>query len=412
MNKWLDKSINGISIQVYFLGIYILLLLFDITSFKGFGSIPKVWACILVAMYLLSYHRVRVDWSVILILFSLLLVVISLSYSVSFEDTFTSVKRLTLNYLLVIIISNMRSYNKKEISFLIFCSVILGILIIAVTLIGGHYEGSRVTLYIKNARQDQNYLVGTIYYLVSACGYYLCFSDNKKIKKLALIIAILSLVFTILTGSRGGLIAVCAIFLIYLIEYYKKSANKKQILGKTITIGILIWLYSILAMRVLPSEFTSRFTISNIISTSGAGRFIIWKEELRAFKEGGIFVWLFGYGMQTTAIFNERLILAHNSYLEYLVGEGLVGFSLFIAIIIDYFRRAVNSKNIYMSAVLVAYIIQMMSVSILYLKALFFSMMIISIMAYNEYDKEHLIDFFSIQKSEKYSTPERQGEFE
>ena len=168
---------------------------------------------------------------------------------------------------------------------------------------------------------------------VSICIEMFLLKQNKKIKKGLFLFVLALLLFTIiLTGSRKTMLAVGAIFAVYIFNSEKRST----LLIGSILIGISIFSF-------LPDIFFDRW--GDTFESRGSGRIDIWIVGLKSLEK----YFLFGAGLGNfPSAFDEFMHYApnymgayraaHNLYLEILVELGLVGFSLMILMMWKHYR--------------------------------------------------------------------------
>ena len=134
-----------------------------------------------------------------------------------------------------------------------------------------------------------------------------------------------------LTMSRGALLAIALIFLIYLFS----PGFKRRMLAVAAAL--------VLVVVVMPATFFYR--LQTAISTGGAGRLEIWQASLFVLRK----YWLTGAGLNNfTAAYSEFAGYApkfagfargaHNIFLETAVEVGIVGLLLMCAALVAHFR--------------------------------------------------------------------------
>ena len=145
------------------------------------------------------------------------------------------------------------------------------------------------------------------------------------------------------SGSRGGLLSFCvSIFTLFWLLKSSKGKAKKGIMAAG---GILIVLVSI-AFFSLPSRLEQR-TSARVAVEEGAdlnkyssGRLDIWKSSFNFFLKKP----LFGLGQNG---YRDKVIAktgsssnSHNSYLHYLTNHGVIGYSVFVFLILGLLRNS------------------------------------------------------------------------
>lgn len=171
---------------------------------------------------------------------------------------------------------------------------------------------------------------------------------NKDKRLLYLTAIALMGVALLLSGSRGGLIALLA-EVIFLIIITTKTRNFKQIALKVGLVAILIT--AIIAGSIFVGGDTSltRFAETAATENFTTDRTHIWSVTLNVIKNNLLFgAGLGGFGVAYTAFDTysglERVEQAHNDYLQVLADAGIVG--LFIGGLFLFLLFKIGLKNI------------------------------------------------------------------
>ena len=194
--------------------------------------------------------------------------------------------------------------------------------------------GSRATLILRGTVTDPNILAASLILSLSlATGVLLSTrSWMGRLISLAAVALITACVFA--TMSRGALVAVCVVFLIYL---WRSRSSWRVILPLTI-IGAVIAGMAIAKPRAFAGRLEETF------EDRGAGRLDIWTAGLQAFKHHAVLgVGLDGFPDATT---EYRYVYidafpgpkgSHNIYLGTAVDLGAIGLALLLCVIFDHF---------------------------------------------------------------------------
>jgi len=207
--------------------------------------------------------------------------------------------------------------------------IIAGGLLAAIATIYNYQSGvfkvaQRASLKFGEASVNPNLLGFSLLIPISVCAEMM-FNQNKKIIKIFIAIVLaLMLLAIILTGSRGSMLGVVAIFIVYFLSIKKKLSF--------VTIVIIV---GIILLPFIPDFFIERWETS--IETGGSGRTSIWYAGLMVVKK----YWLLGAGLNNFPLaFNEfadyatatiyRFRDPHNTYMGILGELGIIGFILAI----------------------------------------------------------------------------------
>ena len=170
------------------------------------------------------------------------------------------------------------------------------------------------------------------------CLFFVQF-ESGTVKKLVALLAICGAIATVLlTGSRGGLVALGTVLLLLLLTKFGGLSKTPKFLIATVVVLSVAWLLA--ADRIDAQRY---LTMSNISSdynvTESGGRIALWGEAIDLILDNPIT----GVGVDCYATANHQARLlrgatyfrwhaVHNSYLQVAAEVGLVGFALFLII--------------------------------------------------------------------------------
>lgn len=377
-----EENSQKISIVTYCLGFYFMLMVFDSIPVLGIGSLLRVLVILPVGAVLVIKMRSRLQINSMTVLFTVycLFLLLSYMYSINRTETFNQVKRIFFNFVIILTAGGMYDYNSREIDFLKKSLMAGGVLTIGLTMLMADYSSSgRLTLSINGTVQDQNYLNGYIFF---AFIYFMAgFLERKNILMLVPVFGIM--VFTLMTGSRGAMVALFGIAFVQVFCLLLKEGRLQISTLVLIIIGILlvIYLYQPI-LSLLPESVAIRFTPEYIAEHGSTGRSEIWAYLLGRFRDSNVFRTLFGYGFGTVAYLNEyNHLVAHNLWIEHLLAVGVIGECLFVAMQIAYIRAAWKTHDAYIISAYAGYLIMMMSLSLLTYKPVWNCMIMILIVS-------------------------------
>ncbi|MBQ6999016.1 MAG: O-antigen ligase family protein [Clostridia bacterium] len=336
--------------------LYLFLLPLDFINI-GLGSVSKLLSFLVVGVTLLGDIK-RMNFSFGLISIMALYICwncFSLFYSGNVSNTLERIISLSLNYMMIIVCGSI-SRNERELKFLEKAIVLSGWFVLVLMLFFSRVTSEfRVIIVSGGQAQDPNYLCGFLMYPIV---YYFKNIFNRQKRVSSIVSFVLMIIFVLLTGSRGGLIAVIgACICCYLLN----NSNKNKIQGFIISALILVFVYMII-MAIMPEELLARFDLSYTEEDRGAGRFDIWQSLLEQYADFGFVRHFAGVGAAAIRVYSRKV--AHNLWIETLFELGIIGLVLIILMYIAFGKRAWRSKEKICFSVLIGYIIMSLSMSL------------------------------------------------
>lgn len=374
------KSNNEISIVAVTLGIYFMMMPFDSFPMFGMGSLLRIFALFPVAAILVVKLRfsLQVNSLTMCFLVYCLSLFASYFYSIYQPVTYSYLKRIFLNMIIILCVGGMYEYNEAEIEFLKKSLVIGGLATLFLTLAFADYSSNgRLTLSINGVEQDQNYLNG---YLFFAFVYFVTDLVQKRRILSALPIGGI-MFFTLMTGSRGALVALLGIGAVtaFYILYRNKSINASTIMLLAAVVILLALLYEPV-LTLLPESVAERYSVDYIMAHGNTGRSEIWNYLIKRFLQADLFRTLFGHGYSTVVIVNEyNHLVAHNLWIDHLIMVGVVGELIFLSMQFLYVRAAWKSGDSFLVGSYIGYLIMMMTLSLMSYKPIWNCMIMIMI---------------------------------
>lgn len=335
-------------------------------------------ALFLVTVLLLSNRtRYRVTSYVTWTILWVVMVASSITYSIQPSTTITALLTVAARGLVfVTILSRINSYETltkvlKILIFVEFFNLLYVFSKVNILTIGNLRIGDKSIIINSDATWNSN----SISAVAVACTIYaLCLLRNNRFKhrSLMVIVVILYSVVVLLCGSRMGLLLLVGIPLAWLAISSNHRNFFFRLMGGIIAAIIVYYIvmyvpavYQVLGRRI-------ETLIRNIMGQNVTDGSIIDRQNLIShgldwFKERPFF----GFGMYT---FKERLLwqygysrYAHNSYIEVLVGTGIVGIIVYywhyIYLIVKSWRIKYNHWQIVLSAMLVIMVAEFATVS-------------------------------------------------
>ena len=369
-----------ISIVAICLGVYFMMMPFDSFSMFGMGSLLRIVVLLPIGAIIGIKLRTSVQLNPLTVVFLIYCLSLAAScfYSINQSVSFGNVKRILLNMAVIVCVGGMYDYNEREIEFLKKSLVTGGLATLLLTfLFADLSEGGRLTLSINGDTQDQNYLNGYLFF-----AYVYFFGKLIENKKLIMLIPVGGILFfTLMTGSRGALLALAGISAvsIFFVLWREHKLNISTIVLIAVILIFLMFLYEPV-LSLLPEEVGERFSLEYIAENGSTGRSAIWVYLLNRYMNSDIFRMLFGYGYATVVLVNEyNHLVAHNLWIDHLIMGGLFGELIFLAMQFTFIRAAWKSKDVFLIGSYVGYLIMMLTLSLLSYKPVWNCMMMIMI---------------------------------
>lgn len=222
------------------------------------------------------------------------------------------------------------TYSKEEFELFKSAFIIQGIILVMLCIMFGSYMDNR--FWIKNGAYgvDPNYLAAW-------CILPICFiverifrNDIKVYIKLLMIIEGVSLIYYVLqSGSRSGLITVGAALILCFLYRCKDIIRKHPLQSIIILVAIPIMIY--IVIQFMPKTMMMRLLNSN---KNLGGRGTQWHELIDIMKNN-IWIPLIGRGYGSVTYYTTGHLVAHNTYLDILFAEGIVGIGLYVYFLVS-----------------------------------------------------------------------------
>lgn len=373
MDQVIEKDEMSVSGRALLLGLYFMSLPLGVVELPIGGSVLKLIALLpigVTAVYLLNPRnkfRLMSEHVVFVVLFFVIL--LSAQFSINKSASYKGIVS-GLSLIVLFVISTGVYYSKKDVKWLVEASLWASRITAVLTLIfGGSIGDDRISLANSVFVEDANYLIG--YFLIGV-AYSLHKFLSKEYSVTSKLFNVIELVVyfyvILLTGSRGGAISVAVCILSYLVL---RAAYYKETLRMTLIFLALIFLLVftvIIGLRYIPIEVIQRFTIEAIADSGGTGRFDLWRESYKIYKDSPIWRQIVGYGSNTVLyirVGDYRLWnVVHNFWFEKMLELGLFGLFSYLFISGMCIRRLFNKKNIMLFAAYLGIISLSMSLSL------------------------------------------------
>lgn len=330
--KKLNKE-QPISVDCIFACIYFMCLPFTVVT-TPFGSLLKVVTMPVIAVLsvrmLMGKNEISLNY-VHFVYAIYIIYTISLLLVYNGTEGVVTTRDMVLGFLMFILVS-MRIYNDRERELMESAWLIVGFVCIYACLTSTEVVSeveNRAVIKIFGYEEDQNQFCAYLIMSTLVCVKRLM--ERRKFYPIYIVILGLSFYAILKTGSRGGLLGILLGVAAYAAIGIKSIKAKIAIL----IIGVLsVFIVIAFVMPMLPEDVAERYSISSVEESGGSGRTEIWaflldysfKDPMRLIRGSGVFS---TYDIMYGAGFKNGV--AHNSYVQVLNDEGLIGLILFVA---------------------------------------------------------------------------------
>ena len=379
MRNW---SYSYKDLYIFFLIIYIICLPLNAMNIGAVGSALKVIAILPIGLAFLSGKTFVLRAPIRMQLFFIFFAFCSMLWSVSIDNSLGRVVSYFLLYALLVS-GSMFKYTEMDMEKIKYALAWSSRLTAFVMLIFAEYVRGRFRL-MGIIEEDPNYLCAYLAFGVIYALGILMTKNNVWKKVLTVIELVLYFYLVLVSGSRGGLLAIAAAIVAYLLTYGEKKIRH---IGRKIVLIALVAGLMIVMIDYLPESLKLRFTIDDVVEDGGSGRTELWAQSLDLFGNGNMFRQLFGFGTATIAwCFSKygysEVNVAHNMFIETLAELGIIGLLLYSIAIFSFVKAAFNFKDKYSFAVIFCMFVMSLSTSIYTFKP-YFNIMLYIIMLQN-----------------------------
>ena len=173
---------------------------------------------------------------------------------------------------------------------------------------------------------------------------YFLFQKKVMPKAASAVLLALTFVAIVTTGSRGGMLSFLFGMGIFLYLLHGQEMIRIQgIIAIIVTVLIIGSISFALAPSqpkdILKNRFDTNSTEGGGLDEYTAGRTLFWRKGILLFFESPIY----GHGQRSFQPLVRKYgvnAVAHNTYLTYLVEHGIIGFALFLMILVKIFKLA------------------------------------------------------------------------
>ena len=351
------------NLYVFFLCIYLFSLPLGAMSIGAIGSALKLLAIFPVLLAIFEFKNYKPTSPIKIYFLYILICGFSVLYALNVTAAWGKFSSLVLLFLLLASTGSF-NYSNEDINRIKNALIWSSRISVVLCLIFNNYVEGR--LYFKNDifSEDPNYFCAYLSFGIIYAIERLFASKQIVLKITALVELGIYLTVALLTGSRGGLLALLFGALIYIICSAKKTISFRALL---VLISIILCLY--IGISFLSEEMLVRFTIQNVKETGGTGRIEIWKRAFQMFKISSGARKIFGQGIgNTIAAWSHYGInefhVCHNMFIESLIEIGCLGALVYTYMIFTFIKASFVQQQKFAFGVIMIMFILSLSTSI------------------------------------------------
>ncbi|KMJ58743.1 polysaccharide polymerase [Bacillus sp. LL01] len=375
----MDSSLQ-IKSQPYRFTIFLMILLVTLARYSiplGFSLKPyMVFLLIFIFIHLSSFYFQRLQSFEVAMLLFYFIYCYSGAFALHPESSLRIILGITLYLTCYFIMKSILSYSSPKVieegisyAGIIFNVASLIFYVLGIRSANVEFEGERVLEFGVMVDRSYPRLIGLledpnffVFYNTLFFAYYICNPHTWK-NRLGLMLCITA---NLLTFSRGGLVALVIMFIIYLV-LNKPVKQIKILLGSLLSLSLLAYIVIVQLKFDMLGIIDSRF--EDFANDGGSGRFELWERAWDFFSNNMILgIGAFNFSNYNLFHHNDTLTV-HNTFLDILSESGLVGISFFLVFIylvfIQLWRFNVHRVKQYLFLAYIGFVLQMMFLSVI-----------------------------------------------
>lgn len=320
------------------LKILFLIPLFLFVATEGIFSVQSLLPLIVVTFVydcLFSNHRIDKTEGYVYIIF-LLITILSIATNIIFSPNYlTNQSFIRIIYQIIIIyfyysMTHVK-YSSDDINLALYSLIGVG------CIVSLYFVFIQKIWFVNflGVRIDKNF-VGA-FLMLGANFSFIFLLKNKKRKKIMFCAAyILLLIGIFFSASRASMLYCIATNFITLIMYVKQISKSSKGFLKALIIICCLPIALIVFWNLIQSKMSNssidiswywnRYFVNGYSDISVTGRFVWWKKAFEYFMKRP----LYGYGIGSINVSGNSSAVTHNTYLDFLVDQGILGFLLFL----------------------------------------------------------------------------------
>ncbi len=310
----------------WMIGLYFFIAFFEPYLNGAIGSVTKYYIFLLMICVWVTCRIVRIRYYHITMLAWLFYKLISVTWSTNMEvfklHILSQIGMIALFTCLTTVKIDSKTID-AIIKSMWFGSALIGFLSLFFNHQYREVSDTRIVLYLFGQEADPNNQAAFLVIGMAISIWYIFY--KKRLRLLGAAILLINFYSLMQTGSRGGLVAVAAIILTFVL-FGGISAKPKEIVMRLFIIAVVAVAAAFLAKYILPDGIFNRlFDFSSY--EGGSGRDVLWANswELATSKLN----FIFGAGWGEYYGYNGVYSAVHNTLLSMLCDVGALGILLF-----------------------------------------------------------------------------------
>lgn len=230
-------------------------------------------------------------------------------------------------------------YSKQEYEQLRVAFVLQGVVLLILCFLFGEYQDNRFWIISSTTGADPNYLSGWFILPIALTTQYLLKKKNIVLRIFFFVEIALSLYFIAESGSRSGLLCNAFVMVCTAVYLLRNEIRKKPIYGVGGLVAFVVACYW--GLQMIPAYTLYRFIGASDAGSLG-GRTNIWSNLITALLDNPAGL-LFGMGQGSAPLYSGFDRVAHNTFLDILFENGLLGLGLYLYFYISFLKKALTN---------------------------------------------------------------------
>lgn len=328
------KYLFGISPYGMAMAVYFLLLFFDFVQIVPGVSPARLGGIALLVFFFYNWKslKIRIDVTTGLIFAQMLLSFICLLCMSNPATGLNACFSLCLNCIICILGRSlpysMEDYRICRASLVVGGLFMAAMVFVSPGAVGREWATDRIVVNVGGSQQDPNEFCG---YLIVAAAFFSGASFRRS-HYLLLVPACLIIYAALLTGSRGGLLALVAAVICAAVRGLSRSKHRMLALMIGAVVLITLLFNYDLVLRALPPSVAERFFSVSLSNGTASYRINAWINVLQAFAQSHLTQVLFGHGFGMTTLVTFNGLVAHNAFVEMIYTCGILGCCCYVGI--------------------------------------------------------------------------------